>query len=385
MTEEHADHQFGVDGPMAPRIWPAMTEAERRLLIPHYPFLEDAPEISHHSPRPFSSACIFSGASGRFFVKRHDHRVKNEASLREEHRFAQYLAGRALPVQPFLKNNEGETVTRCGDWVYELTAASPDIDLYRDVQSWEGWFNPAQAHAGGRLLAQFHDVMEDDTAPARAYPQLVSNMDMLRRDDFASALDAAVADLTPAGRGLLHHSAYKQARAAFHTFHDALNPLLSHHKPCWGHGDWHGSNLMWRGTGEDAVPVSVFDFGMADRTSTLFDLAIAIERSMITWLAPDISQWQVRYDALGAFLRGYEARRPLSATSRQALAAVLPLCHVHFALSEYRYFASLLHDDHSARVAFEKYFIGHMEWFQTPPGESLLRYIVQGEKPGGTL
>ncbi|MEE8658997.1 aminoglycoside phosphotransferase/kinase family protein [Sorlinia euscelidii] len=142
---------------------------------------------------------------------------------------------------------------------------------------------------------------------------------------------------------------------------------------------------MWRGTGEDAVPVSVFDFGMADRTSTLFDLAIAIERSMITWLAPDMSQWQVRYDALGAFLRGYEARRPLSATSRQALAAVLPLCHVHFALSEHRYFASLLHDDHSARVAFEKYFIGHVEWFQTPPGESLLRYIVQGEKPGATL
>ncbi|MEE8658996.1 phosphotransferase [Sorlinia euscelidii] len=201
-----------------------MTEAERRLLIPHYPFLEDAPEISHHSPRPFSSACIFSGASGRFFVKRHDHRVKNEASLREEHRFAQYLAGRALPVQPFLKNTQGETVTRCGDWVYELTAASPDVDLYRDVPSWEGWFNPAQAHAAGRLLAQFHDVMEDDTAPARADPQLVSNMDMLRRDDFASALDAAVADLTPAGRGLLHHSAYKQARAAFHTFHDALNP-----------------------------------------------------------------------------------------------------------------------------------------------------------------
>lgn len=369
---------------MAPRIWPAMTEAERRLLIPFYPFLADATEISHHSPRPFSSACIFSGKSGRFFVKRHDHRVKNEDSLREEHRFAQYLAGRALPVQPLLKNTQGETVTRCGDWVYELTAASPDIDLYRDVQSWEGWFNPAQAHAAGRLLAQFHDVMEDDAAPARVDPQLVSNMDMLRRDDFASSLDAAVADLTPAGRGLLHHPAYKQAMAAFHTFHDALKPLLSHHKPSWGHGDWHGSNLMWRGKGEDAVPVAVFDFGMADRTSTLFDLAIAIERSMITWLAPDISQWQVRYDALDAFLRGYEARRPLSATSRQGLAAVLPLCHIHFALSEYRYFASLLQDEQNARVAFEKYFIGHVKWFQTPPGEALLRHITQGEKPDGT-
>lgn len=132
------------------------------------------------------------------------------------------------------------------------------------------------------------------------------------------------------------------------------------------------------------MPVAVFDFGMADRTSTLFDLAVAIERSMVSWLAPNMSQWQVRYDALGAFLRGYGTQRPLSATSRQALVAVLPLCHVHFAFSEYRYFASLLHDEHSAQVAFEKYFIGHVNWFQTPPGQALLRYIAQDEKPGVT-
>ncbi len=72
------------------------------------------------------------------------------------------------------------------------------------------WFNPAQAYAAGRFLAQFHDVMEDDTAPPRVDPQLVSNMDLLRQDNFASSIDAAVADLTPAENGLLHHPAYNQ-------------------------------------------------------------------------------------------------------------------------------------------------------------------------------
>ncbi len=75
-------------------------------------------------------------------------------------------------------------------------------------------------------------------------------------------------------------------------------------------GPW---RLAWtkpdvRGRGEDAVPIAVFDFGMADCTSALFDLAVAIERSKVSWLAPDMSQWQVRYDALGAFLRGYETQ-----------------------------------------------------------------------------
>ncbi len=84
-----------------------MTEAERRLLIPHYPFLKDATEISHHSPRPFPPPVFLAAHPVGFFVKRHDHRVKNEASLREEHRFAQYLAGRALPVQPLLKILKG--------------------------------------------------------------------------------------------------------------------------------------------------------------------------------------------------------------------------------------------------------------------------------------
>lgn len=385
MKDLHIFSQFGVDGHASPRTWPVMTEADRKSLLPFYPILSDATHISHHSPRPFSSACIFSGPSGRYFIKRHDCRVKDETSLLEEHYLVHWLANKSFHVEQHLENVEGKTVTRCDDWIYELAYASPENDLYHNVQSWEGWKTPAQAHAAGDALAQLHILLKDFDAPPRVSPQLVSNMEILRHDNFPSALDNALGHLSSPQDNLRHHPLYVEAREVFVGFHQKLQPLLSYHKPCWGHGDWHGSNLMWRGVGDDAKPVSIFDFGMADRSSILFDLAVAIERSMVTWLAPEMDQWQVRYAALEAFLTGYVAQHPLCRGALRALAAILPLCHIHFALSEYRYYAKLLHDKYSAKAAFETYFIGHACWFQTAPGQALLRYIEGDAKPSDEL
>ena len=55
--------------------------------------------------------------------------------------------------------------------------------------------------------------------------------------------------------------------------------------PLWTHNDLHPSNLFWSNAGRDAEVTAVIDFGLCDRTNAVHDLAHAIERSMVDWLA----------------------------------------------------------------------------------------------------
>ena len=59
----------------------------------------------------------------------------------------------------------------------------------------------------------------------------------------------------------------------------------SHHwRPLWTHNDRHASNLFWSDAGANARPVAVIDFGLADRTNAVHDLAHAIERNIVDGL-----------------------------------------------------------------------------------------------------
>ncbi len=159
-------------------------------------------------------------------------------------------------------------------------------------------------------------------------------------------------------------------------FHAELQPFLPALAPLWTHNDWHASNLLWSDAGPNARPVAVIDFGLADRTNAVHDLAHAIERSVVDWLAlvndpahpEDVA---VHYDHLFALLDGYESVRPLSREESRALAPMLALCHAEFALSETDYFLSVLHSEEKAWFACEGYLVLHARWFRGP-GDTLL-------------
>ncbi|OAG76068.1 putative homoserine kinase type II, PnuC-associated, THI-regulated branch [Acetobacter malorum] len=107
---------------------------------------------------------------------------------------------------------------------------------------------------------------------------------------------------------------------------------------------------------------SVLDFGMADRTCAVFDLAVALERSGVKWL--DLpSPGVVVYPQMQALLQGYQSVRPLSEAERALLVAFMPLVHVEFAFSEVAYFGALLKDAASAEVAYTEYLLDHARWF----------------------
>jgi Ser/Thr protein kinase RdoA (MazF antagonist) len=167
---------------------------------------------------------------------------------------------------------------------------------------------------------------------------------------------------------LRHRNCREEALTLLAPFHQELVPLLPRLTPLWTHNDLHGSNLLWSDTGADAEAVAVIDFGLADRTNAVHDLAQAIERSIVGWLAlvdrpHQPEDVRVHYDLLYALLDGYESARPLSREERMALAPMTALCHAEFALSETDYFLTALHAEEKARMACEGYLVSHARWF----------------------
>ena len=167
-------------------------------------------------------------------------------------------------------------------------------------------------------------------------------------------------------------------------FHAELRPLLPSLHPLWTHNDLHASNLLWSDGGDEARATAIIDFGLADRTNAVHDVAHAIERNMVEWLAlgqgsgDSTGSWgdlPVHLDHLIAMLEGYESVRPLSAEEAAALAPMAALCHAEFALSETDYFLSLLHSQEKAQMACDGWLVGHARWFSSRGGIRLLDAI----------
>ena len=159
-------------------------------------------------------------------------------------------------------------------------------------------------------------------------------------------------------------------------------PLLARLTRQWGHGDWHPSNLSWASDSARAGVAGIFDFGLANRTFAVHDLATALERSTVAWLdLAESGRAAADLDAVGALLDGYESVRPLSRAETAALAAVLPVVHVEYALSEIEYFADVVTSPGNAALAYDGYLLGHARWFGSAEGtavtDCLLRRLIR--------
>src|SRR5207245_10934613 len=154
---------------------------------------------------------------------------------------------------------------------------------------------------------------------------------------------AAVARLAARRPGLASYLDERPWRDDLTRYHlpaiGRLAPLRPDLGPLWGHGDWHPSNLTWTSAAPDADVAAVIDLGLANRTFAAHDLALAIERSAVSWL--DLTESgcaQPDIPAAAALLDGYQSARPLSQAELQALPLLLPVVHIEYALSEVEYF-----------------------------------------------
>jgi Ser/Thr protein kinase RdoA (MazF antagonist) len=332
--------------------------------------------VAWSSPRPMSAAGLVRHGTGTVFVKRHHVRVRSAAQLADEHAFAAHLRARGLPVPAVWRTPAGRTVVTDGDFVYEVHEAAAGLDLYRDATSWTPFASTGHARAAGAALARLHQAAAGFRRPARPPGVLTSSCAVITAADPLAAV-AAIARRRP---GLARYLAGRDWRDDLARHHLPVirraAPLLGALDRRWGHGDWHPSNLTWDSAGPDADVAAVFDFGLANRTFAVHDLAVALERSTIAWLdLAESGRAGADLGAADALLDGYQTVRPLGPGEAAALPEVLPVVHLEYALSEIEYFAGVVASPGLADLAYDTYLVGHTRWFAGPDGAAVLDHL----------
>jgi Ser/Thr protein kinase RdoA (MazF antagonist) len=332
--------------------------------------------VAWSSPRPMSAAGLVRHGDGTVFVKRHHTRVRSAGQLAAEHAFAAHLRARGLPVPAVWRTASGRTTVARGDFVYEVHEVAAGIDLYRDAMSWTPYLSTGHARAAGAALAHLHQAAAGFTRAARPPAVLTSSCDVISAADPVAEVDA-IARRRP---GLARYLAGRDWRRDLARDHLPVirraAPLLAGLDPLWGHGDWHPSNLTWDSASPDAGVVAVFDFGLANRTFAVHDLAVALERSVVAWLdLAESGRAGVDLGGADALFGGYAEVRPLSPAEARALPEVLPVAHLEYALSEIEYFADVVASLALADLAYDTYLVGHTRWFAGPDGAAFLDHL----------
>jgi Ser/Thr protein kinase RdoA (MazF antagonist) len=369
-----------MDGRLVEPDWPPLTLGEVRDLLSLFPGCGEPIEILSVSPRPFSAASVVATGSGRVFIKRHSRNVRDREGLLEEHRFMQHLRERGAPVPRVLAASSGETAIETSAWTYEVHEVPAGVDLYEDAISWTPFRSTAHARSAGEALARLHQASQEFDAPPRKAQPLVAGFTIFAAEDPVAALERYLAARHALAGDADVRSDCGEALELLAPFHKELRPLLPALKPLWTHNDLHASNLLWSDASDEARAVAVIDFGLADRTNAVHDLAQTIERNIVEWidLIEDPAQGEgvrVHVDHLEELLDGYEQVRTLSEEEAAALAPMTALCHAEFALTEADYFLGVLHSKEKARLASMDYLVGHARWFRSAGGKKLLDAI----------
>jgi Ser/Thr protein kinase RdoA (MazF antagonist) len=372
----------GLDGTLVEPDWPPLTLDEVQVLLDRYPDCGEPREILSWSPRPFSAASVVNAQGGRVFIKRHHRQVRDREGLIEEHRFMEYLRCNGAPVPRVLAANSGDTAIETGEWAYEVHEAPDGLDLYEDAISWTPFRSVGHAYSAGRALAGLHCASQGYTAPARKPRPLVASFTIFADPNPTGGMKSYLSARPALDCEATIHAACNEALELMAPLYAELKPLLPGLEPLWTHNDLHASNLFWSDTSAHARAVAIIDFGLSDRTNAVHDLAHAIERNIVEWLAlvehPErFEAVPVHLDDLDALLAGYESVRPLFDEEAAALAPMTALCHAEFALTEADYFLGVLHSKEQARMAVPNYLVGHARWFLSRVGAQLLDALRQ--------
>ncbi len=279
----------GMDGSLVEPDWPALNLAELRAFVARFPDLGEAIGIVSVSPRPFSAAGVVAtrgdnGTERRIFVKRHHRTVRDREGLLEEHRFLAHLLAHGAAVPRVLTSAAGETAIETGEWTYEVHEIPPGGDLYQDAISWTPFRSAAHAHSAGRALARLHLAAQNFHAPPRKPHPLVASFTIFAENDPAAEMKRYLAAHPSLAGDKTIYDCAERALDLLAPFHAELLPHLPALAPLWTHNDLHASNMFWTDAGPDARATAIIDFGLADRTNAVHDIAHAIERNIVEWL-----------------------------------------------------------------------------------------------------
>ncbi|TCB13721.1 phosphotransferase enzyme family protein [Acinetobacter sp. ANC 5045] len=388
MTTITHDLGHGMGNDWEYKDWAHLTVSELHNLQPYYPCLQGGIQILWCSPRPFSSAAVIEVTqdavstdkigSRSYFIKRSHRSFRNAQDILQEHAFLRHLASKNIPVATLIASNCGLTALEMGDWTYEVYEKAAGFDLYVDQQSWTPFSYTEHAAKVGSLLAKLHVAMQDfPELHGRSARYLVSNQQLLESENIVTAIQQRIQNSPELSR----YFADKNLDAVFlervSQTHHKIKHILQQTTKIWTHNDLHASNLFWSAQSADANITAVIDFGLSDRNSALYDLAVTIERNFIDWLALEhTSQINVDEAGLSAFLQAYCAEiHPQQDFS--ILPELLKIVHLDFAFSELEYFVGITQNLKHADAAYYDWIVGHVNWFFTEQGQQFTQTFTR--------
>ena len=388
MTTITHDLGHGMGNDWEYKDWAHLTVSELHNLQPYYPCLQGGIQILWCSPRPFSSAAVIEVTqdavstdkigSRSYFIKRSHRSFRNAQDILQEHAFLRHLASKNIPVATLIASNCGLTALEIGDWTYEVYEKAAGFDLYVDQQSWTPFSYTEHAAKVGSLLAKLHVAMQDfPELHGRSARYLVSNQQLLESENIVTAIQQRIQNSPELSR----YFADKNLDAVFlervSQTHHKIKHILQQTTKIWTHNDLHASNLFWSAQSADANITAVIDFGLSDRNSALYDLAVTIERNFIDWLALEhTSQINVDEAGLSAFLQAYCAEiHPQQDFS--ILPELLKIVHLDFAFSELEYFVGITQNLKHADAAYYDWIVGHVNWFFTEQGQQFTQTFTR--------
>jgi Ser/Thr protein kinase RdoA (MazF antagonist) len=330
-------------------------------------------EITWHSPRPLSTTAKVRMAGGEaLIVKRLPQTLRTPEALAEEHGFMDHLRERGIPIP-----KAWTTGTR-GEFTYEVQEVGVGEDLYQGTFSWSPYQSNRHAGHAGSMLRSLHRAAVGYEAPARPARPLVARFNVFSGRDPIAAIERLAAERPALGDFLAARDWRGDVERVHLAAQARLLPLLDDLEPLWTHNDWHGSNLLWT----DERLTGVIDFGLADRTTAVHDLATALERFAVDWISiRDGGPANVPTEQVMGFLHGHTRSGQVTAAEFHALPLIFPLVHADYELSEIDYFLSVVPGDavtyekraENAEIAYRDYFLGHTEWTQkTEEGQAFL-------------
>lgn len=377
---ENLGHGMG-ESPEA-KDWQDISSIDLHLLQQHYPQLIGQQTILWRSPRPFSAALLLQVNAQIFFVKRSSRLFRSVQDLQQEHQLIRYLNVQGIDVPKIVSAHTGATAVELGEWSYEVHEKAHGVDLYANQLSWKPFFCAAHAAKAGQKLAALHQASKHySVTQGRSAKQLISNQDLLESENIHLAISQRI-KRSPA---LSEYFADKVLDAAWlnqlSSVHSQIKSTMQQVPKIWTHNDFHASNLLWSDASDAAKITTVIDFGLADRCSALYDLAVAIERNFIDWLAlaqgPDL---YIDEAGLTAFVQAYIEQAGLS-PELDVLPELIKIVHSDFALSELEYFTGITQNFKHADAAYFDWLIAHTAWFFQPQGLQFCHKLAQLIQP----
>ena len=388
MTTITHDLGHGMGNDWEYKDWAHLTVSELHNLQPYYPCLQGGIQILWCSPRPFSSAAVIEVTqdavstdkigSRSYFIKRSHRSFRNAQDILQEHAFLRHLASKNIPVATLIASNYGLTALEMGDWTYEVYEKAAGFDLYVDQQSWTPFFYTEHAAKVGSLLAKLHVAMQDfPELHGRSVRYLVSNQQLLESENIVTAIQQRIQNSPELSRYFADKNLDTVFLERVSQTHHKIKHVLQQVTKIWTHNDLHASNLFWSTQSADANITAVIDFGLSDRNSALYDLAVTIERNFIDWLALEHTlQINIDEAGLSAFLQAYFAEiHPQQDFS--ILPGLLKIVHLDFAFSELEYFVGITQNLKHADAAYYDWIVGHVNWFFTEQGQQFTQTFTR--------